>query len=182
MLVFTISVIRAAPTAVHNSSGLVLGDCDTNVPLCYTRLFENYDRDRGNNTIWLSVGDSDDAPKAHLHHFTWQTGEQGRGQRLVYATWDNKGKGCLLAATVLHKDLPAHSRVVLTLGSLNFNQRLQLETIMQDTPVPRATEGLRTALRKEWCIQILEKGIAQKLFTGVELQAAVQALDTEKIL
>lgn len=173
MLTFTIPVIRAAPTVVHSSSGLALGDCDTNVPLCYTRLFENYDSDRGNNTVWLSVGDGDDASGARLHHFTWQMGEQSDGQRLVYATWDNKGEGCLLAATVFYKDLPAHSRVVLPLGSLDFNQRLQLEMIMQCTPVPHAAVGLRSALRKEWCKQILEKGIAQKLFTGFELQAAV---------
>ena len=164
---------------VTSPTSLVLGDSDVNTPSYRTSLFENYDTDRGDNTIWLAIGDSTggDAAPERLWHFTWQTGEQGYGQRLVYPSWDAKGKGRLAAATVLYKDLPTHSHVVLTLGTLNFNQRLQLETIMQDTPIPHVLEQRRSTLRKEWCKQVLEKGVAMKLFTGFELHLAVQALE-----
>lgn len=171
------------PAVVLTPFSLILDDSDLNVrPTTHTQLFENYDNDHGANTIWLAIGDSDDSPIGRLCHFTWQTGEQGYGQRLVYASWDNEGKGRVLATTVLHKDLPAHSRVVMTLGSLDFNQRLLLETIMLDTPVPHVWGRARSVMRREWCKQVLEKGVAQKLFIGIELQAAIQTLETADVL
>lgn len=171
------TTLDAASPAAHTTTGLILGDHDTNTPSTRTRLFENYDHDRGENTVWLCTGDGGDG--RHFWHFTWQTGAHGFGQRLVHAGWDSAGRGALVAQTVLHKDLPPHSRVVLTLGSLDFNQRLLLETVMQDTPVPALSEGTCAGLRKEWCKQVVEQGVAMKIFSGFELRVALELIDQE---
>ncbi|GJE87823.1 hypothetical protein PsYK624_039060 [Phanerochaete sordida] len=160
-----------APITSAHTSGLVLGDHDTNVPAVRPRLFASYDSDRGAARVWLCA--SADA----LLHFTWTTGADAR---VVRAHWDAAGRGTLFAVSTRTK-AAADARVVLDLGALGFNERLAFETALQDTPVPALGEGAPALLSKRWCMGVVERAVGMKVFKGLEVQAALQRIELEKL-